>query len=250
MKEKRQILAVMITMALLLIGNAHAGDVSRAFLEAVDDYQNGRYEAAAQGFSWIADSGIRNGQLYYNAGNAWFKAGDIGRAVLWYERAKHLIPNDPELAFNLSHVRSFVVDKPPQEESVLHAVFFWRQMVGQRYLVWTAVIFNGIAAAGLFWRMGLNKYLPMAVVYGCLLVVLLAGGTAGFNMISDVVWQKGVVLPAAVSVKSGVSDLSTELFVLHAGTKVTVQARQKGYCRIRFGDDKIGWVRRDVIGML
>ncbi|MDY6904815.1 MAG: hypothetical protein SWH61_09015 [Thermodesulfobacteriota bacterium] len=234
----------------LLFGNARAGDVSRLYLKAVDNYETGNYQAAAETFSEIAEKGIRNGKLYYNTGNAWFKAGDVGRAILWYERAKPLRPNDPELAFNLSHARTLMVDKTPQENAVLHALFFWRDMIGQRFLVWTAVVFNALFAAGLFRRLVLKKYMPKSLLYAGLIIVIIAGGTAGFNMAAERFWSKGVVLPAAVSVKSGISDLSTELFVLHAGSKVTVETENKGYYRVRFGHDKIGWVSQKAIGMI
>ncbi|MDY6822996.1 MAG: hypothetical protein SWH68_04240 [Thermodesulfobacteriota bacterium] len=250
MKRKGRITAIIVLVVLVFTGTALAQELSRKFLNAVDAYEKGQYEAAANGFSRIAESGVRNGKLYYNIGNAWFKAGDIGRAILWYERAMPLRPGDPELVFNLSHARSFVKDKAPAENALWHAIFFWRDMVQQRHMVWIAVIFNGLFAIGLFWRMVLKRYLPSAALYGCLFVVLAAGGTAGFNMAAERMTPKGIVLPASVSVKSGISDLSTELFVLHAGTKVSIEAEKKGYCRIRFADEKMGWVKQDNIGII
>src|SRR5262249_18396747 len=47
-----------------------------------------------------------SGNLYFNVGNAWFKAGDVGRAILDWERARRLVPGDPDLLANLGWARS------------------------------------------------------------------------------------------------------------------------------------------------
>ncbi|MCK5097427.1 MAG: BatD family protein, partial [Desulfobacteraceae bacterium] len=71
------------------------------FLEGVQEYQAGNFVKAADNFERITLSGTKNGELYYNTANAFLKAGDLGKAVLWYERAKKLIPFDADLKFNL-----------------------------------------------------------------------------------------------------------------------------------------------------
>ena len=112
--------------------NLQAGVI---FLEAIKDYHNGNFQDAAKKFSSIVQAesdindniqtdnyynksvsskkyqGIKNPYLYYNIGNAYIKAGDIGRAILWYERAKKEIPLDPDLRFNLEYAREFITDR-------------------------------------------------------------------------------------------------------------------------------------------
>ena len=51
------------------------------------------YRRAALRFERLVDDGeVRNGKLYYNLGNAYFRANDIGRALLNYRRAELGIP--------------------------------------------------------------------------------------------------------------------------------------------------------------
>ena len=56
--------------------------------------------------------------------------------------------------------------------------------------------------------------------------------------------QFAVVIPGQVSVRSGFSENSTELFVLHSGTKVKVEKIKGDYLRIFFAKGKTGWLKK------
>ena len=53
-----------------------------------------------------------------------------------------------------------------------------------------------------------------------------------------------VIVKNEVPVRSGFSDDSTELFALHAGTKVKVERLNGNYIMIFFSKGKIGWVKK------
>jgi tetratricopeptide (TPR) repeat protein len=227
-----------------------AEDQARVFLEAVKNYDQGDYGAAAEGFLTVAQAGVVNGKLYYNIANAYLKAGDIGRAVLWYEKALRLIPNDPDLRFNLEYARSRVRDKAPDTLSLAEMLFFWRTWLGGKTVVILAAVFSLLFCLGVFFKKYLLINVPAFFRYGALALFLFFTLTAGGNYYFDQHCREGVVLADAVSAKSGFSDLSTELFVLHAGSRVTVEQAQKDFYRIRFGKDKIGWVDKADIGII
>lgn len=225
-------------------------DLSRVFLKGVESYENGHYQAAAEKFLTVAENGVENGQLYYNLGNAYFKAGDLGRSILWYEKARQLMPHDPELAFNLDHARSRVKDRAPPENKVARAVFFWRYWLGQRTLIYLAIACSVVFFAGMFATRHLRKRVPPFLLYAVLTLGIVFTATAGFNYYALHTIRQGIVLPGSISVKSGFSDFSTELFVLHAGSRVTIEKQQKDFYRVRFGNDKIGWVEKKAIGVI
>ena len=52
-----------------------------------------------------------------------------------------------------------------------------------------------------------------------------------------------VIVKETVAVTSGTSPSATRLFDLHAGTKVRVEDKNRGYLKIMFTRDKVGWVR-------
>lgn len=76
-----------------------------SFQQANNFYQKGDYRNAAALYQQLADQGYISGNLYYNLGNAYFKMRQKGLAVLYYQKAKRLIPGDADLKANLSYVQ-------------------------------------------------------------------------------------------------------------------------------------------------
>jgi tetratricopeptide (TPR) repeat protein len=74
-------------------------------------YEAEQYEEAVALYEAIAKRRIRAGRVYYNLGNAYFKAGQLGKAILSYERARRLLPRDEDIEANLGFVRLLKVDK-------------------------------------------------------------------------------------------------------------------------------------------
>ena len=224
----------------------------RLFLDAVAAYQDGDPALAMEGFEALVSDGVHNGKLYYNLGNAQMKAGDLGRAVLWYERAALLLgPSDPELRFNREYARSLVVDEVPENGIPWGRVLlFWRSTVSRSALMIAAVTVNGVlwlllAAYRLRRRRALRRWARATA--GVLALLLL---TVAYDAYAARRAAGGVILPAEVAVRSGTSADTTELFRLHAGTLVQVERQQDGYARIRFGADAIGWVSAKQVGLI
>lgn len=223
----------------------------KTFLDAVSAYHQSHYQEAAAGFTALAESGIENGALYYNLGNANLRAGDLGRAVLYYERALRLLPRDPDLRFNLAYARSLTRDQTEEEDSAWHQVLlFWDQLLSMKVLQWWAVLSNG-----LFWALaGLTRYRPSSAWKApaiLLLAMALFFSAAAFGRFYTHHNQpKGVVLAAQVAVRSGLSNEATELFSLHAGTVVRVERALDQHYRITFAPGKFGWVDQAAIGII
>ena len=120
-------------MTLLLFGLVQitgASESARSFLDGIRDYKEDRFADAAAAFTTIADDGVRNGKLYYNIGNACFKNGDIGHALLWYERALKLLPHDPDLRFNYEYVQTLTRDeKADKDLPLVRILFFWKYLL-------------------------------------------------------------------------------------------------------------------------
>src|SRR5204862_4635113 len=75
------------------------------FTKANQDYSEGNFQEAVHGYQSLVKSGLWNANLFYNLGNAWFRLGDFGEAILNYERAVALDPHHPEAGANLALVR-------------------------------------------------------------------------------------------------------------------------------------------------
>jgi len=239
----RHIGLLLVGIAILGAAAAHADQEAQSFLDAVERYEAQDYAAAARIFEGLAREGIHNPELYYNIANAYLKDGRLGPAILWYERALRLNPGDPDLRFNLEYARSLLEDEPADIGSpVLQVLFFWKNLLGVSAWQWLAI------GAGLaFWcLLGADCFLHKSALrpflYGLLALALISAGTAFYLKNASVFHPRAVILGKTVSVRSGFSADTTELFVLHEGTLVAVERQADGFLKIQYAEDKIGWV--------
>src|SRR5438105_6076073 len=96
--------ALCIFLAAIFGVGAFAADES-AFNKANQAYAKGRFEEAANAYESLIQSGNWNANLFYDLGNAEYRLGDFGQAVLNYERALALEPRHPEAEANLRLAR-------------------------------------------------------------------------------------------------------------------------------------------------
>lgn len=229
--------------ALSFPAQTKADDSGTLFLKALSDYRAGNFMKSASAFEKVAENGISNGHLFYNIGNAWLKAGDIGRAVLWYERAKRIIPLDPDLRFNLDYAKGLVQDKRDAAGvDWVGIFFFWKDYLPPGYVSFTAVFLSVVFFAYASIRTLQKK--KIFTVAGVLVagVLILSGATAFYDYYDANKRDVAVITAGKTSVRAGLSDVSTELFVLHSGTIVHIDSRKNGFLKIVFSRDKMGWI--------
>jgi tetratricopeptide (TPR) repeat protein len=244
MPAVKQILGCLL-LIILMTGPAQAGVTSDLFHKGVKSYNNGNFQAAVSAFSEIVHKGIVSGKLFYDLGNAYLKENDIGHAIVWYRRAFKRIPNDPDLRFNYSVALSRVKDMPPDSKHpVLKILFFWQYLLSRSTVQWIGVLLNGI-----FWilltlqlivKKNTLRWMRNMIVPALVIIFL----TASFNYYDDTFDKQAVIIPPEISVRSGLSDNATELFVLHAGSRVHVDTEKDGFLKIRFSEGKIGWIKK------
>ncbi len=246
--------ALIWLLTILYFSNSAWADTrTQAFLDGVQSYKSGQYQKAIDTFKRLADDGNANAKLYYNLGNAYLKAEDIGHAILWYERAQKLNGSDPDLIFNLSYARSLAKDVDTSKSGGVHRIlFFWKYQLSRQTILAIALVCNGIFWFLLILRTFLRskrKALGVgAAVVALPMLVFIC--TALYNYYETAQTPQAVILPGSVSVRSGLSDNATELFVLHAGTVVKVQKRQGEFLRISYTKDKIGWLKQSQVGII
>jgi tetratricopeptide (TPR) repeat protein len=109
------------------------------FARASQEYAQGHFKEAIGGYETLARSGQWSANLFYDLGNAYFRTGDFGRAILNYERALALERHHPEATANLQIARD--------EARALELQQSWPE----RYLRFGSVNQYSIAAAVAFW---------------------------------------------------------------------------------------------------
>jgi hypothetical protein len=175
----------------------------------------------------------------YNLANAYARQGKPGMAVLNYERASLLSPNDPDIDANVSYVRaSSHVPAPPRstfDRVVRIASPFALSWIGVIGLVIVGV---SALAAQLSSRHRWMRRLGM--LFGIAMISLtVANGVALWPILHE-----GVVISAATPVRVSPVPMGDSLFVLNEADTVKITAEHEGFWLVQSRAGRTGWVSR------
>ena len=217
------------------------------FFNANKAYKEGRFDDAVLGYNRLFQSGVNNGHLYFNLGNAYFRLNQLGQAILHFERAHLLMPRDADLRFNLAHARDQTMDAIPESEGFFNLVFFWQDTLNLAELFWTFALVNlvlwGTFLIRLFRRSEWTFYTALIT----LVIWIVLGVSSGMKWYQTTQDDRAVILPQKVRVLAGPGTGDTLLFELHEGTIVHHERTEDGWTLIRLADKKRGWVQADAI---
>jgi hypothetical protein len=242
--------------ALLIIVAALAAPTASAPIDlwlqrGNEAYENQQYDSAAAYYRRIIDAGVHNSAVYYNLGNACFRQNKKGLAILNYERAKELAPNDPDINANLTFASMHIVDRVPRPERSLFESVLWRLHTllppGVQLRVLLGLLF---AAAGLYSiALFASRNLRLWLVYlGSLLavVILFVGISTGLKIYEAERVDYAIVLEQAVDARNQ-PEGQTVLFTAHEGTKFRVRKRSDTWWLVSLPNGVSGWVKSDAL---
>lgn len=111
---------------------AEPGSHERTFARALELFDNAKgaddYQAAARELESIVSAGVQSGAVYYNLGNAYFRAGQFGRAILNYRKGSLYRPRDAYLEANLQQALAAAPGKlSPAPTPWWKHVLFWSE---------------------------------------------------------------------------------------------------------------------------
>ena len=217
-------------------------------------YQEGDFAGALSSYLRVVEAGFESGEVYYNIGNAYFKVGDLARAILFYERAGRLLPGDEDVRANLDLARLLTVDEI-EPLPTFWALGVWGWWVGlfSRSLLIVAVATAYVTAIGGVIVLITKRGRPaaawggrLAIGAGVLLVLL--GLNLAVRELDIGQPEEAVVLQSRVNVMSApVEDETLTIFTVHEGTKVRVDRRADEWAEVILEDGRVGWVRVEVI---
>ncbi len=218
-------------------------DWEETFFKANQAYKEERYQEAEAGYRKLLDAGHDGGHLYYDLGNAYLRQGELGRAILAYERARIFMPREADLLFNLRYALDQRQDAISEDRSMLATAFFWLDSLSVRELFWTFAVLNL-----LFWMALLSRLFNRSdLAYYLLLTVTILWAIGGLSF--GIKWyqaetdDRAVVIPKEMSIFSGPDERETVLFKLHSGTVVHQERSEDGWALVRFSGERRGWAK-------
>ena len=243
--------------SLILLAILSLGIPANAQKEKADSaYAKENYSLAIDIYEEILKEGVSS-DIYYNLGNAYYRQGDITRAIINYERALEMSPGDPDIRHNLQMAQSMTTDRITPETEFLF-ITWWRSLTNMLSVDgWAKTALASMAIAILLallylfsGRTGLRKlgFFGSSLA----LLVFILSNILAWQQKDETLNRKGAIVTAgAAQVKSTPSDNGTDLFILHEGTKVIItDSGMEQWKEIRVADGKEGWIESSAIEII
>jgi len=248
MNSKKQYIIIFIFIS-LFVRVAVSQDTNKdKFYQGVTYFTAGSYKEALQIWTDIYNTGYRSANLDYNIGNAYFKLNNIPSAILFYERAYHLKPADENINYNLQIARTLIVDRFQE----IPELFFikWYNFVSlflstntwAKISITSFIIF--LLLLSLYFYSSRYRHKVIGFWLGVFFIVLSLTSLAFTIRNKSLVYDshKAIISSPIVNGKSSPDKSGNDIFVLHEGTKVTVEDEVGEWSEIRLSDGNKGWV--------
>jgi tetratricopeptide (TPR) repeat protein len=243
-------IAILVLAAIAPISGRAQDDTSTSnpqtlFFKANAHYSDGAYQAAVDEYRRLLAAGLESGNLHFNLGNAYFKLGDIGRAIASYERAARLIPGDPDLAANLAYAQTQTGAAPCTVPMWRRVVFPLRGRMPSATLGWLASFFVALACAALIVHRLLPAQ-PRSAQYaaaGLGLLAAIAGGSLADQLLA-LEWRRHAVVVGIqdAAARFEPAEDGTVHFALPEGTRVEIADEREGWVQVSRCDGRRGWL--------
>lgn len=242
-------IAVLIATILFVAFHAIGQNPDQLAAEAQKAYNNKQYQQAITQYNKIIDLGFESYALYYNLGNAYFRNNENAQAVLYYEKALKLAPNNDDIKHNIEVVNSKLTDKVETVPELFYKRW-WKQIPNLTdidtlatiniLLLTIALLLIAVYIAAqnvvlrkiCFWT-GLSFLLFFSIG-------ILAASERNHYL---TVQHEAIVFTQTVNIKSSPDENSKDIFVLHEGTKVTLLDVIAEWQEIRISNGSIGWIK-------
>ncbi len=255
---KPAIFTVLLTIILLAPSIAFAsGNEAESLMSRGNGYyQDKQYDKAIDDYQRVIHLGYEGTSLYYNLGNAYYREGKIGLAILYYEKAHRLSPGDDDVNHNLAIANTKTVDKI----DTLPQFFlfqWWESMLALFTLTgWTTLAYFFylllLASIGLYFfakRPAMQRYTFFSGLISVVLLII----TSVFllvNLNRRLNQKNAVVIQPAATVKLAPDPSSNDAFIIHEGLKVRELDQVDNWVKIRLQDGKEGWIQNNEIGTI
>ena len=230
-----------------------SSDRQRDFLQSIEMFDAAKspedFRESAKLLESIVADGFCSGVVYYNLGNAYYRAGEFGRAILNYRKAKPYRPSDPLLEANLQQALASALGKLPDlPRPWWDHVLFWTESIDYPTRVAIALSFLVLA--------------PLIALYAFLFhrkkLIWLAGGVTGVAMLfvsdcelnspENARMNRAVITGETVARKGIGKDYEAAFdSPLKDGAEFVVLQETNGWTFGHFSGIGDGWVRNEFV---
>ena len=213
-------------------------------------YRAGNWQLA---IDFYAGARISNADLFYNRANAHFKNGELGMAVLYYNRALRIKPRDEDIITNLEIARQKIIDRiePPKSSRIFELArsLLYSLSVNEHAFIMMLLFTLLVLSAGVLMTLApgrnraaaVNVFAAVAVLFTVQTVI-----TVTLTLVQNNT-RMAVVVAKKVDGLSSPYPGSDKLFELHEGMEIRVLREENGFQEATLPTGWTGWVRSDAV---
>lgn len=214
-------------------------------------YEQKDYPKAIESYLQILAKDIESAPLYFNLGNAYFKNGDLGYAILFYMKAKRMAPDDLAIRHNLEFAQKF---SSIQMEGVeLNPVTSFMASLVDSYtltfLAWAASFVFTLFMFSLIIRfgMGYNNSIVRVGLIVSLLFLIITSSLTTFKYRYEHLTKRAVIVAEKTIVYTGASEQSDIELEGAPGLIVEILSESADFYNVLFENKRRGWIKKGLI---
>lgn len=228
------------------------GQSEKIFESGNAAFGEGNYVSAISEYSKLLDQGYSSPELLYNVGTSYLHLDQLGKAVLYLEKAHLAEPSDKQVNQNLALARDRV------DTAVIEVPDFilfraWKSLSGLLSpIMWFILsLLAGVAIVfGVYrWRLGTDnkmkvKGFSLMIIGAMMLLLFHFAGRSSYAQLKD---NSVAIVVRNTSLYEAADKRSGELEVLSEGVKVKIFDELDEWCRVSLVNKEIGWVTKESI---
>lgn len=208
--------------AIKLIASKNLPEADQKLKEATEQYET------------ILTGGFKNGQIYYNLGNTYYRRGELGKAIVNYRRAARFIPRSVDLSANLRLAKDSTEDKELSTEipAIVKRIFFWLFFLNQNELSLVAISLYVLLMVVLFFS-NVCKYGGIKRIFiGISSVLFIVVVSLGLKIYLERGVNHGVIIASKCEVRYGPGEEYEPKFEIHNGAECVIEDEKNDWYRV------------------
>lgn len=205
--------------------------------------------------------------LYYNIGNCYYRLKDNGKAILYYERALNLNPNNKEARNNIELVKTKLIDKTDIDDTnIIGQIFrdFGNTATSNNWAVWSVAFFILFLSALALYIFATSVLAKKFGFFGGMILLICMVVTLAYSIsLKDKATngQYAIIVSPSVTISTSPrtpKDKSEEAFLLNQGTKIVIldsidnnmgKLKERWY-EIKADNNHRGWINKKNIEII
>ena len=230
--------AVFILAARALAAPEGAAQFERTFADASKAYDENRLADAIAGWETLVGEGQRQPETLFNLGNAYYRNGNLGKAILAYREAQRLAPRDPDIRANLGFAAQSAGIELPARKPLAALLLDFSRAEWLGFGVACFWLLAGALATWILWPRLRFVSRPTAAVWAALLLPALAGLALHRDLDR---FPEGVAMIAGQKVLSSPLESATPLLAVPEGAIVRMRENRGNWIEVELGETR-GWL--------